>query len=200
MVQGTMKWTSTTKEFGFLRPEDGGRDVFVCFSSAIASRYISDDHGDGSPVRDVIAPTQPRIPRQCASWYGACHIDGESVPSWRDCRLINFSVLGLGITLHHFWPSELVGRRISVDVPAVGNSVNIRLEGVITNEEPTSGGVVRVGIEFDGLSKVELTIASVLGTIIDGGDSESVPSPAVVEPTTTLNKIKSKIRGATQPG
>jgi hypothetical protein len=50
------------------------------------------------------------------------------------------------------------------------------------------------------LSKMELAIASVLGTMIDGGVSESVPSPTVVGPTTTLHKIKSKIRCATQPG
>jgi len=77
------------------------------------------------------------------------------------------SMLGLGITLHHFWPSELVGRHISVEAPGVGDSVNVRLEGVIKNAEPTSGGVVRVGIEFKGLSETELAVATVLSTLID---------------------------------
>jgi cold shock CspA family protein len=58
MVQGTMKWTSTTREFGLITPDDGGRDVFVRFSSAIASAYLSDGQG-GIAVRDAIAPTQP---------------------------------------------------------------------------------------------------------------------------------------------
>ena len=35
MVQGIMKWTSTTREFGLVTPDDGGRDVFVRFWSAI---------------------------------------------------------------------------------------------------------------------------------------------------------------------
>ena len=46
MVQGTMKWTSTSREFGLLTPDDGGRDAFVRFSSAIASQRISDGQGD----------------------------------------------------------------------------------------------------------------------------------------------------------
>jgi hypothetical protein len=108
-----------------------------------------------------------RVPRRSAGWFGICHIAGESDPEWRDCRVIDMSMLGLGITLHHFWPSELVGRHISVEAPAVGDSVNVRLEGVIKNAEPTSGGVVRVGIEFIGLSETELAVATVLSTLID---------------------------------
>ena len=109
-----------------------------------------------------------RVPRRSAGWFGICHIAGESDPDWRDCRVIDMSMLGLGITLHHFWPSELVGRHISVEAPAVGDSVNVRLEGVIKNAEPTSGGVVRVGIEFIGLAETELAVATVLRTLIDG--------------------------------
>ena len=37
MVQGTMKWTSPTREFGLLTPDDGSRDIFVRFADAIAS-------------------------------------------------------------------------------------------------------------------------------------------------------------------
>jgi cold shock CspA family protein len=59
MVQGTMKWTSTTREFGLLTPGDGGRDVFVRFSSAIESQYLSDGQG-GIAVKEAIVPTRPR--------------------------------------------------------------------------------------------------------------------------------------------
>jgi hypothetical protein len=38
-----------------------------------------------------------------------------------------------------------------VDVVAVGDSVSIRLEGVITNAQPTLGGAVRIGVAFDEL-------------------------------------------------
>ena len=41
MVQGTMKWTSPTREFGLLTPDDGSRDVFVRFAAAIESTCTS---------------------------------------------------------------------------------------------------------------------------------------------------------------
>ena len=59
MVQGTMKWTSPTREFGLLTPDDGSRDVFVRFASALASTCTSDGRG-GFAVKDAIASTQQR--------------------------------------------------------------------------------------------------------------------------------------------
>lgn len=120
-----------------------------------------------------------RVPRLSAGWFGICHIEGESDPGWRDCQVIDISMFGLGITLHHFWPLELVGRHISVEAPAVGNSVNVRLEGVIRNADQTSGGVIRVGIEFDGLSESELAVATVLSALI--GPDVGASSPVVEE-------------------
>ena len=94
-----------------------------------------------------------RVPRRSAGWFGICHIEGESDPEWRDCQVADVSSLGLGITLHHFWPLELVGRQITVEAPAVGDR--------------TAGGVIRVGIEFDGLTELELAVAGVLSLLVD---------------------------------
>jgi cold shock CspA family protein len=58
MVQGTMKWTSPTREFGLLAPDDGSRDVFVRFASAIASTCTPDGQG-GFAIKDEVAPSLP---------------------------------------------------------------------------------------------------------------------------------------------
>ena len=91
-----------------------------------------------------------QVPRQAAGWDGICNIAGDTA-EWRNCRVFDISMLGLGLTLEHPSPSTLIGRRISVCVPAVDGSVNIQLDGEVTNAGRTLEGAIRVGIKFDGL-------------------------------------------------
>jgi hypothetical protein len=118
-----------------------------------AKALPENSQGEGE---SIIMEHRRRVPRQSAGWEGTCHIDGESDERPRACRVIDISMLGLGMTFEHSSsPSNLLGRGISVDVPAVTDSVSIRLEGVVNNAVPTSEGTIRVGIAFNGPSDSE---------------------------------------------
>lgn len=43
---GTVKWFNSTKGFGFITPEDGGKDLFVHFSGIVGSNYRTLEEGD----------------------------------------------------------------------------------------------------------------------------------------------------------
>jgi PilZ domain-containing protein len=103
-----------------------------------------------------------RMARQSAGWGGFCHIEGESASGWRDCRVMDVSLLGIGIRMQYARPSDLVGRRVSIEAPAVGESINIRFEGVVKHVSRTPLHWVRVGIEFNHLSTSERAILEVL--------------------------------------
>ena len=128
--------------------------------------------------------TRRRIPRQAAGWTGTCLIEDDTAAAqWRDCWVLDISMLGLGIAFDHRRPFELVDREISVEFPAVGDLVSVRLEGRIKNIEVMRLGLVQAGIEFVGLSEEEQAIATVLGALTEIEEPRPlVPSLHLVEP------------------
>jgi hypothetical protein len=126
------------------------RDVIDHHAEAIDDLTPTGALGLSEPVRVEGGTTMQfrrRVPRQPTGWDGICHVEGESADEWRECRVVDISMFGIGITLNCPSPCQSVGRHILVDVPA--GDVSIRLEGKITNSNLIRRGTTRVGIEFD---------------------------------------------------
>lgn len=67
MPTGTVKWFNTTKGYGFIAPDDGGKDVFVHISAVERSgltgladnQKVEFDLQDGRDGRQMAADIKP---------------------------------------------------------------------------------------------------------------------------------------------
>jgi cold shock protein len=67
MPNGTVKWFNTTKGYGFIAPDDGGKDVFVHISAVERSgltgladdQKVSYDLEEGRDGREMAAAITP---------------------------------------------------------------------------------------------------------------------------------------------
>ena len=62
MATGTVKWFNAAKGYGFITPDEGGKDLFVHFSQIAGEGYKSLDEGAGSSSRPARVRRAPRRP------------------------------------------------------------------------------------------------------------------------------------------
>jgi len=60
MATGTVKWFSDDKGFGFITPDDGGRDLFVHFTGITGDGYRSLSEGVKVSYEEEAGPKGPK--------------------------------------------------------------------------------------------------------------------------------------------
>ncbi len=101
-----------------------------------------------------------RVLRVVTSEWSGTYTDTDDA---RHCKVIDISVLGVGLELFGDVADDLHGHRLSIEIqPPVGGSITLRLTGTVRNVTLGSDGTTRAGLEFVDLSENEQAILSVM--------------------------------------
>ena len=180
--------STTFDPAGVARARPVQRARFRLGGSGRSRREASERRRNGR----CIVENRRRLHRQPAGWAASYQLAGEVASGWRDCRVVDISMHGAGITFDRN-PAELSGRLVSVNLPGDGSSVNVRLEGKITNTAITMSRDIRVGIEFFPLSETEQAITAVLSVMSDVLVNASTPA-VLIEASTASHRLVSGCR------
>lgn len=104
-----------------------------------------------------------RAPRVEIDWSGWCNIGGHPESEVHQCRLVDLSLVGMGLELLGDGIGDVVGCRLVLDVePPGGGSIKLHVVGQVVRQEATSEGRTRVGLELCGLSDSEVAVLGVI--------------------------------------
>ena len=86
------------------------------------------------------------LPRQFTNWRGKCMFEDDPEQRWRDCRVLDVSSAGAGLTIADLDEDEPVGSQIILA---------IHLRGELRNVTPGRDDGRRMGIKFIDLTEEE---------------------------------------------
>lgn len=113
-----------------------------------------------------------RGPRVITEAWPARYFDEEDPGAGvRDCRIMDISLLGVGLEVFGDMSEDVIGHRLEIYVHApVGYSVSLRFVGRVRYLSEGRLGGTRAGVEFEGLSDAELDILKVLALPTAAGE------------------------------
>ena len=114
---------------------------------------------------DYLEPEYRRLaPRiHTPGWSGKCIVEDDPEAGWHECRLVDISLLGLGLEIMGEVPPDVIGHHVVVHVEVGGGgSISLRFSGMVRRLRAGERGWTRAGLEFEGLSETEQSVLKVI--------------------------------------